>query len=416
MAKSTYTELLKKIGNNNLQYVIEIMQNRNIRRIDLSDIFSTTKSNVTGITKTLMKKRIIEENAYNQDGKTKNKRLSIRKDLFFTATVEIQSSFYDIRIGIFNAKNECIKEKSIKNFFTLFKEEEVKKLYRIIKNELTALTISESMLSSAVISIPGVVNHTSGMLYSQSGAFFNYEMTHPNNKKEPVEHLHMINSSYDLNAIFGAYIKDVKLYFINRKDIKAYNAGMQNEYKNASVIMFITQFLGIGLLINGNIYGGIQGLCGEYEDYKFYDGSKLQNNAYTWSISRRIHKRMASGEESMKEYKKYEDEIPVEVLQRGWEAQDNLTVELLSNSFEKASLSLRNICQVLMPEYILIEWNYKLFDIFKIYIEQALNDIYFSTKQKRIKIIPVDPEKSEILRAMSQYGAIRSMREYIDSQ
>ncbi|MNS27361.1 Glucokinase [compost metagenome] len=214
-------------------------------------------------------------------------------------------------------------------------------LCNVIQHFINELPISKDKILGMGINLSGRINFATG--YSYSYFYFN---------EEP------------LNKVIEARI-GIKTLLENDSRAMAYGefcSGAVNEEKN---VLFINLDYGIGMgvLINGQLYYGKSGYSGEFGHIPFFNneiichcGKKgcLETETSGEALVRMFQKKLQEGSSSIATVTKAPEEIQLEDILQAAINDDVLSIELLAEIGEKIGRGIALLINIFNPELVII--------------------------------------------------------------
>lgn len=219
-----------------------IRQMAPISRIQLSKYTKMSPTTITRIVQELESEGYILEGVSEETAIGRRPTLiHMREDALYTIGIEIDC--FTIRIGILDFLGKLIAFQEVKCSIKHQYEEAIFLLKRSIANIMTEYQIPQDKLLGIGIGIPGVINNEEGIIVSSEQLKW--------------ENCHIGD---DLNGIFGCEVivdNELKMQIISEiGDIYTPN------YSNC-ILVGIGTGIGASILLNGEVYRGIQNKAGE---------------------------------------------------------------------------------------------------------------------------------------------------------
>ena len=261
-------------------------------------------------------------------------------DAGFILGVDVKK--YYINIGLLNFKKQLIHQKSRITFKLDNTAESLNQLIQIIQNFIKEVGIKKDKILSLGINLSGRINHTKGYSYT----FFHFQ-------EEPLSEI--------IQEKIG-----IKTYLENDSRAMAFGEFCNGEVNTEKNVLFVNLDYGIGLgiLIDGNVYYGKSGFSGEFGHIPFFNneiichcGKKgcLETEASGNALLRKFKEKIKVGSTSsvLKKNKKVED-ITLTDLILAAQNEDVLIIELLAELGENLGKGLAVLINVFNPELIII--------------------------------------------------------------
>ncbi|HBE04023.1 MAG: hypothetical protein A2096_06855 [Spirochaetes bacterium GWF1_41_5] len=408
---------LKTAGKANYKYIRAIVKNQAQTQTELAKLFAVSRANISGRIGDLIKKKLITDTSTVSSVRpyktVKKKKLGLRPGFFYIVAVIINQE-PGITIGIIDSSFKIIYQKTTANFFTNLEDSEIQKLYAGISEILHKKKICFYEIIALAFAVKGVINQQTGLLYNRSTSFFSQASWSPHAAIN-TNQMHNMNFACDLDKKFGKFFKSMPpLSFINALSVECCALILSEEHKKTGSFLYIGNGLALRLVSSQNIIGGLDHAAGEIGMCKTGSGYLLRDVFPLWVISQEIRIRMKNGEQTLAEYENYRCNIPEEILRKGWNMKDPLTVSVITKAFEEFSAIIRNIVIACMPQKIILK-NRPFNDVLIWFLEKNLNDIYFSSQQEKISVVSGNTDNNELLHALAVYAFEREMKSLIET-
>ncbi|MFJ7407916.1 MULTISPECIES: ROK family protein [unclassified Lysinibacillus] len=219
-----------------------IRQMAPISRIQLSKYTKMSPTTITRIVQELEAEGFIQEGISEETAIGRRPTLiHMREDALYTIGIEIDC--FTIRIGILDFLGKLIAFQEVKCSIRHQYEEALHLLKQSIDNIMTEYQIVQDKLLGIGIGIPGVINNEEGIIVSSEQLKW--------------ENCHI---KEDLNCVFGCEViidNELKMQ-INAEIGDIYTP----QYSNC-ILVGIGTGIGASILLNGEVYRGIQNKAGE---------------------------------------------------------------------------------------------------------------------------------------------------------
>ncbi len=287
-----------------------------------------------------------EENLLHDNGKIESTG-GRRANQFKLATgsvffMGVEVSKYHISLGLMDLNKNLLQKPSNIPFKLKNSQDSLEKLIEIINEFINATSIPKSKILRIGINLTGRINQVTGHNYN----FFQF-------------------TDLPIREIIEKAI-DIKTLIDNDSRAMAfaeYCSGIVEKEKN---ILFINLDYGIGLgiIINGEIYYGKSGFSGEFGHNPIYDnemicqcGKKgcLETEASGFAVVRNIQDKLRAGVGSIlqREHKKIE-EITLEEIVMACNQDDTLAIECVSAVGEKLGKAVASLINIFNPELVIL--------------------------------------------------------------
>ena len=256
-------------------------------------------------------------------------------DSAFFIGVDIRRNY--INIGISDLQKNIIKLNKHVDYQLENNTESLEKLCSIIEKFITETHIHKSKILGIGINLTGRINYATGYSYS----FFHFH-------EEPL--------SVILEDKLG-----LRVYLENDSRAMAYaefNVGIVNDEKNVLYIN-LDHGLGMGVMINGEVYYGKSGFAGEFGHMPVYKneiicqcGKKgcLETEASGWALVRKFKNKIESGSSSL--IKKDIEKITLDDIINAAKKDDTLAIELIGEVGEHLGRGIALLINLFNPELI----------------------------------------------------------------
>jgi predicted NBD/HSP70 family sugar kinase len=246
-----------------------------------------------------------------------------------------------INIGLSDLQKRLIKIVKHVDYKLENNKESLEALCELINNFIAGLPISKDKILGIGLNLTGRINHAAG--YSYSYFYFN---------EEPLSEL--IESKVKINV-----------FLENDSRAMAYGEfclGNVHEEKN---VLFLNMDYGIGLgiLINGELYYGKSGFSGEFGHIPLFNneiichcGKKgcLETEASGAALIRMFREKLKEGSSSIVTKKKTPDDIQMEDIIAAAKNDDILAIELIGKIGENIGRGLALLINIFNPELVIL--------------------------------------------------------------
>ena len=289
---------------------------------------------------------LLEENLLHDNGKIESTG-GRRANQFKLATgsvffMGVEVSKYHISLGLMDLNKNLLQKPSNIPFKLKNSQDSLEKLIEIINEFINATSIPKSKILRIGINLTGRINQVTGHNYN----FFQFTDLPI---REIIEKAIGIKTLIDNDSRAMSFAE--------------YCSGIVEKEKN---ILFINLDYGIGLgiIINGEIYYGKSGFSGEFGHNPIYDnemicqcGKKgcLETEASGFAVVRNIQDKLRAGVGSIlqREHKKIE-EITLEEIVIACNQDDTLAIECVSAVGEKLGKAVASLINIFNPELVIL--------------------------------------------------------------
>lgn len=289
---------------------------------------------------------LLEEKILNDNGKIEStggrraNQFGLASGSVFFMGVEV--SKYHISMGLMDLNKNLLKEPSTIPFKLKNSQESLENLVSIINEFIAASGLVKSKILRIGINLTGRINQVTGHNYN----YFQFTQLPIN---EIIEKATGIKTYIDNDSRAMAFAE--------------YCSGVVEKEKN---ILFINLDYGIGLgiIINGEIYYGKSGFSGEFGHNPIYDnemicqcGKKgcLETEASGFAVVRNIQEKLRAGVGSIlqRDAKKI-DEITLEEIVTACNQDDTLAIESVAVVGEKLGKAVASLINIFNPELVIL--------------------------------------------------------------
>lgn len=287
-----------------------------------------------------------EENLLRDNGKIEStggrraNQFKLASGSVFFMGVEV--SKYHISLGLMDL-NKNMLEKPVDIPFKLKNtQDSLEKLINIINEFINASGLEKSRILRIGINLMGRINQVTGHNYN----FFQFTNLPI---REVIEKATGIKTYIDNDSRAMAYAE--------------YCLGVVEKEKNI-LFVNIDYGIGLGIIINGEIYYGKSGFAGEFGHNPIYDnemicqcGKKgcLETEASGFAVIRNVQEKLKAGVGSIlqRETKKI-DEITLEEIVAACNQDDMLAIECVSAVGEKLGKAVASLINIFNPELVVL--------------------------------------------------------------
>jgi len=221
-------------------------------------------------------------------------------------------------------------------------KESLETLCQLINSFISELTISRDKILGMGVNLTGRVNYATG--YSYSFFYFN---------EEP------------LSKIIESKV-GMQVFLENDSRSMAFGEFSAGVVKNEKDVLFLNMDYGIGLgiLINGQLYYGKSGFSGEFGHIPLFDneilcrcGKKgcLETEASGWALTRMVKEKMLEGSSSILFENDIEhSEVQMEDVIKAANNDDVLAIELIAKIGENIGRGLALLINIFNPELVIL--------------------------------------------------------------
>jgi predicted NBD/HSP70 family sugar kinase len=289
---------------------------------------------------------LLEENLLHDNGKIEStggrraNQFKLASGSVYFMGVEV--SKYHISLGLMDLNKNMLQAPSHIPFKLKNSQDSLEKLINIINDFINATGLAKSKILRIGINLTGRINQVTGHNYN----FFQFTDLPI---REIIEKATGIKTHIDNDSRAMAFAE--------------YCSGVVEKEKN---ILFVNLDYGIGLgiIINGEIYYGKSGFSGEFGHNPIYDnemicqcGKKgcLETEASGFAVLRNVQEKLKAGVGSIlqREHKKI-DEITLEEIVLACNQDDILAIESVSVVGEKLGKAVASLINIFNPELVIL--------------------------------------------------------------
>lgn len=247
-----------------------------------------------------------------------------------------------INIGLTDFQKNIVKIIENHPYHLVNTASSLDELCRLISNFILDLTIPKEKILGIGINLSGRINYATGYSYS----FFHFH-------EDP------------LSKIIESQV-GIRVFLENDSKAMAYGEFTAGVVKDEKDVIFINvdYGIGIGILINGQLYYGKSGYSGEFGHIPLFQNeiichcSKkgcLETEASGWALIEQFRRKIHEGSSTvvMKKRKKPED-ITLEDIIQAAQHDDTLAIELIASIGEKLGKGIALLINIFNPELVII--------------------------------------------------------------
>ena len=271
-------------------------KNGNCTIADLSKELSLSAPKVNSILTDLMADGLVNDNGkIGSTGGRKSHLYGLSKESAFFIGVDVKQNH--INIGITDLQNNLIQILENKPFKLRNSQESLDELCGLIQDFIKGLPTPKDKILGICINLSGRINYSTGYSYS----FFHFN-------EEPLSKV--------LESALG-----IRVFLENDSRAMAYGefySGNMQDDKNA-LFLNLDYGLGMGIMINDQIYYGKSGFAGEFGHIPFFKneiichcGKKgcLETEASGWALTRLFREKIRGGSSSIIQMDPEDIELP----------------------------------------------------------------------------------------------------------
>jgi glucokinase-like ROK family protein len=331
------------------------LKNKALKKLIFNFLDQTESSSITELSKELnisvpkttsLVNELIEEGLISDYGKIdstggrKASMYGLVADACYFLGVDIKK--YYINIGLLNFKKQLVTQKNRIPYKLENTQESLNQLIHIIQGFIKELPIKKDKILSIGINLSGRIKNTTGYSFS----FFHFQ-------EEP------------LSAVIQDKI-GIKTFIENDSRAMAFGEFCFGEVNTEKNVLFINidYGIGLGILIDSEVYYGKSGFSGEFGHIPIFDneiichcGKKgcLETEASGTAVIRKFKEKIKQGSTSLliKKNKSLESISLTDIIQAA-NSEDVLCIELLAEVGEKLGKGLAALINIFNPELIIL--------------------------------------------------------------
>ena len=349
MTKTFFEELTMEnitgVAYKNLQLkkmIISIFANQgNATIADLGKELNLSTPKVTNLVNDLIEEGLVEDyGKIDSTGGRKPNLYGLTADSGFFIGVEVKR--HHINIGLLDFRKNLIRFSGKLPFQLSNTQESLDTLCQLIEQNIKELPVQKEKILGLGINLSGRINYATGYSYS----FFNFS-------EDPLSKI--------LEQRIG-----IKTYIENDSRAMAYGEFSNGVVSGEKNILFINldHGIGLGIVINGQLYYGKSGFAGEFGHIPFFNneiichcGKKgcLETEASGQALKRMVIKKIEEGSTTAisRKHKKPED-IQLEDIIDAALNEDVLAIELIEEVGEKLGKGIATLINLFNPELVVL--------------------------------------------------------------
>ncbi len=244
-----------------------------------------------------------------------------------------------INMGISDLQKNIVKLSKNQAYSLQNNNKSLEQLYKLIEKFIKESLLPKEKILGIGINLTGRINYSTGYSYS----FFHFH-------EDP------------LSKVLEDYL-GIKVFLENDSRAMAYGEFTLGAVKDEKNVLFINMDhgLGMGIMINGQIYYGKSGFAGEFGHMPVYKneiichcGKKgcLETEASGWALVRKFREKLISGSSSLINID--QDKIRLEDIVNAAKKDDTLAIELIAEIGEHLGRGIALLINLFNPELIII--------------------------------------------------------------
>lgn len=308
---------------------------------ELSKELNLSAPKVTNSLNDLIEDGLVQENGkIDSTGGRRPNLYGLAPDSGFFLGVDVKQKY--ISIGLNDFQNNLVK--GIENYsYSLSNDpESLEMLCDIIDEFIKELPVSKEKILGMGVNLSGRINHATGYSYS----FFYFQ-------EDP------------LSKIIEAHT-GIPVFLENDSRAMAYGEFSSGIVKDEKDVLFLNldYGLGMGIMINQELYYGKSGYSGEFGHFPMYEndiicrcGKKgcLETEVSGWALIQKFQEELANGSSTLLTREKIPPEdISLEDIINAVHNDDVLAIELFAKAGEKLGRAIAMLINVFNPELVIL--------------------------------------------------------------
>lgn len=316
----------------------------NINNATIADLAKELNASTPKVTHLL--NELLQEGLVNDYGKVdstggrKPNLYGMAPDAGFFIGVEVKK--YHINIGLLDFKRNLVKFSEKIPYDLQNTAASLNELCKIILRFMDELPVGREKILGAGVNLSGRINYATGYSYS----FFHFD-------EEPLSRV--------IEARIG-----IRTFLENDSRAMAYGEFSSGTVNNEKNVLFVNldHGIGLGILINGQLYYGKSGFAGEFGHIPFFNnevichcGKKgcLETEASGQALVRKFQEKIRAGSSSsvMRKLKQPEQITLADIIHAA-NNDDMLAIELVAEIGEKLGKGIAMLINLFNPELVIL--------------------------------------------------------------
>ncbi|RPD40886.1 ROK family transcriptional regulator [Chitinophaga barathri] len=316
----------------------------NINNATIADLAKELNASTPKVTHLL--NELLQEGLVNDYGKVdstggrKPNLYGMAPDAGFFIGVEVKK--YHINIGLLDFKRNLVKFSEKIPYDLQNTAASLDELCKIILRFMDELPVGREKILGVGVNLSGRINYATGYSYS----FFHFD-------EEP------------LSKVIEARI-GIRTFLENDSRAMAYGEFSSGTVNNEKNVLFVNldHGIGLGILINGQLYYGKSGFAGEFGHIPFFNnevichcGKKgcLETEASGQALVRKFHEKLKAGFSTvvMRKHKQPEQITLADIIHAA-NNDDMLAIELVAEIGEKLGKGIAMLINLFNPEMVIL--------------------------------------------------------------
>lgn len=305
---------------------------------DLCKELNLSAPKITNILNDLINDGLVQDfgKADSISGRKPNLYGLVQDSVFFMG-VDVMHDY--INIGVSDFQKKLVKAAHRVPYKLNNNQESLEELCQLINNFIKELPFPKDKILGVGINLSGRINYATGYSYS----FFHFN-------EEPLSKI--------MEALIG-----IRVFLENDSRAMAFGefcAGVVNGEKNV-LFLNLDYGLGMGVMINSQLYYGKSGYAGEVGHIPFFNneiichcGKKgcLETEASGWALIRMFNEELAKGSSTV--INKKPGEILMDDIINAAINDDVLAIEQIANIGEKLGRGIASLINIFNPELVIL--------------------------------------------------------------
>jgi len=308
---------------------------------DLGKEFNVSAPKITSIINELIEEGMVMD--YGKIESTGGRRANLfglANDSGYFVGVEVKK--YSVSLGLLDFKKNLIRVEDNSSFVLENTKESLLSLITIIKDFIDRINISRDKILSIGINLTGRINYATGYSFS----YFHFD-------EDPLSKI--------IERELG-----IKTYLDNDSRAMAFGEFCIGVVKSEKNVLFINldYGIGIGIMIEGQLYYGKSGFSGEFGHIPFFDneiichcGKKgcLETEASGQALIKKFQEKRKAGFGSiLPTAGKKIEEISLEDIVMACNQDDMLAIECIAEIGEKLGKAIAMLINIFNPELVIL--------------------------------------------------------------
>lgn len=305
---------------------------------DLSKELSLSAPKINSILTDLIADGLVDDyGKVESTGGRKSHLYGLLKESAFFIGVDVKQDH--INIGITDLQNNLIQIIENQSFKLRNNQESLSELCNLVNEFIKGLPTPKDKILGICINLSGRINYSTGYSYS----FFHFN-------EEPLSKV--------LESALG-----IRVFLENDSRAMAYGEFYSNNMQDDKNALFLNldHGLGMGIMINDEIYYGKSGFAGEFGHIPFFKneiichcGKKgcLETEASGWALTRMFKEKIKEGSSSI--IKIDPETIELSHIIEAAKSDDTLAIELIAKIGESLGRGIAMLINILNPNIIIM--------------------------------------------------------------